>query len=514
MTGTASIHEASAEVERYVSVPADVAERRDLAMAEIAPRVDVRPFIAGDHAEPSTDVTLDVIDPGTERRIVEVPAAQRADVDKAVAAARLAFDDGPWPKMSPAERAACLVRLAELIERDLDELALLESLDTGKLFNGVRGWDINNAAQTYRYYAERATKTSGEVLPAVGSVGVETRREPIGVCAAIIPWNFPFACVAWKAAPALAAGCTIVIKAAERAPLSTQALGARVAEAGFPPGVVNIVTGVGEVAGEALVSDPRIDKISFTGSTETARAITRASAWRIPQITTELGGKGPNAVFPDADLDEAAAAAVDGAFGLAGQNCCAASRLLVHRDIYDEFLSKVVDLTRQRRLGDQFDDETEQGPQIDREHLTKIDSMVQEAIATGAKAETGAATDASGPLLYLPTILTNVDRKAPISRNEVFGPVVSVYPFNGLDDAIAIANDSDYGLSASVWTKSAEVANRFVESVRVGTTWVNCFGYFMPYVPWGGTKLSGNGRELGREGMEDYLITKAVYRAP
>ena len=497
-----------------MSVPTNAVERRNSTISNIVPTVDVRPFIEGKYVEPEAEATLEIIDPGTEQRIVTIPAAQETEVRRAVGAARAAFDDGPWPRMPPTERATYLIRLAELIERDLTELALLESLDTGKLFSGVHSWDISNAAQTYRYYAEMSANTFDETLPSVGAVQVTTRREPVGVCAAVIPWNFPFACISWKVAPALAAGCAVVIKAPERAPLSTQALAARVAEAGFPPGVVNIVTGLGNVAGNALVSDPRIDKISFTGSTQTARTITLASASRIPRITTELGGKGANVVFSDADLDKAAAAAVDGAFGLAGQNCCAASRLLIHQEIYDDFIGRFVELTRQRQLGDQFDDTTEQGPQIDRTHLEKIDAMVQKAITAGARVETGAMVDPSGPLLYQPTILTNVDQHAQISRDEVFGPVACVYPFRDLDEAIAIANDSDYGLSASIWTKNTAIADQFVDSVRVGTCWVNCFGCFMPHIPWGGTKLSGNGRELGRAGIEEYFVTKSVYRAP
>ncbi|MER5264300.1 aldehyde dehydrogenase family protein [Actinosynnema sp. NPDC002837] len=483
-------------------------------MDKVLPGIDLRPFIGGEHVEPRTGETLDVTDPGTGQRIAVLPAVVETDVREAVGAARTAFDEGPWPRMSPVERASHLHRLADLIERDLDELALVESLDTGKLFRGVRGWDIGNAAETFRYYAEWAVRTSGDVLPSVGAVRVTTQREPIGVCAAIIPWNFPFACVSWKAAPALAAGCTVVIKPPERAPLSVQALAALIAEAGFPPGVVNIVSGLGDTAGLALVSDPRIDKISFTGSTETARTITRASASSIPRITTELGGKGANIVFADADLDAALDGAVEASFGLAGQNCCAAGRILVQQDIYDEFLTRLVGRAERRVLGDQFDDGTEQGPQIDRAHLARIDGMVRESLASGARAETGGRAGDDGGLHYLPTLLTGVGRADRISREEVFGPVACVYPFRDAAEAVEIANDSEYGLSASLWTKDAGTADKLVDELRVGTVWLNCFGYFMPYIPWGGTKLSGNGRELGREGIDEYLVTKAVYRAP
>ncbi|MBF6469773.1 aldehyde dehydrogenase [Nocardia beijingensis] len=494
-------------------IPAGAAPRRTLAIDEVLPSVDLRPFVGGVHTDVEAVAMLDITDPGTGRAIARLPAAQHADVHRAVGAARQAFDEGPWPRMTPTERGACLIRLAGLIERDQAELALLESLDTGKLFAGVQSWDIGTAAQTYRYYAELASHAVDQALPTLDGVQVTLRREPVGVCAVIVAWNFPFACAAWKLAPALAAGCTVVVKAPERAPLSLHALAARIAEAGFPPGVVNIITGIGQVAGTALVSDPRIDMISFTGSTATARAITRASAWRIPPIVTELGGKGANAVFPDADLDRALAAAVDGAFGVAGQNCCAVSRLLVHRDIYDDFVSSLTDHAQRRRLGDQFDDATEQGPQIDETHLEAIDSMVQDALADGAHAETGAALGLPGPLHYQPTVLTNVSPQAKISHDEVFGPVVCIYPFHNLDEAITIANNSIYGLSASVWTTSTSIADRFTDSVRVGTVWVNCFGYFMPHIPWGGVKLSGNGRELGPAGISEYLVTKTVCRA-
>ncbi|WP_411080421.1 aldehyde dehydrogenase family protein [Streptomyces sp. cmx-18-6] len=497
-----------------MSCPPDASGRRDYLAAHVLPALDVRPFIGGAFVEPRTDATFAVGDPTTEQALVTMPAAGKADVEAAVEAARSAFDEGPWPRMSPSERGAVLNRLAGIIDRDLEDLALLESADAGKRFQGVRAWDIPHAATVYRYYAEWAGRIYGDTLPPAGPVRVSTQREPVGVCAAIIPWNFPFACISWKMAPALAAGCTVVIKAAERAPLSAQALASRFAEAGFPPGVVNVVTGAGDVAGAALASDARIDKITFTGSAETARSITRGSSWRMPRLTTELGGKGANVVFADADLDAALDATTDAVFDLSGQNCCAAGRTYVQREVYEEFVGRLVKQARSRRLGDPLDDSTQQGPLIDRDHLRTVSGMVTQALDDGARLLTGGSPAELGGLFYEPTLLGDVSAGDRISREEVFGPVGCVYPFTDLDEVVALANDSDYGLSASVWTSRPGTADSFAERVRVGTCWVNCFGYFLPYVPWGGVKLSGNGHDLGREGIEAFLSTKVVYRAP
>ena len=497
-----------------MSHPTEASERRSHVTSKLVPGLDLRPFIGGAFAEPKSAATLTVTDPMTERTLATLPAACEADVHDAVTAARTAFDEGLWPRMAPDDRSAVLHRLADLIERDLPDLALLEATDAGKRFAGVRGWDIPHAATMYRYYADWAGRLYGQTLPGAGAVRISTQREPIGVCAAVIPWNFPFACMSWKIAPALAAGCTVVVKAPERAPLSAQALAALFAEAGFPPGVVNVVTGTGEVTGRALTSDPRIDRITFTGSTETARAITRDSSWRMPRLTTELGGKGANVVFADADLEAAVSNAADAVFDLSGQNCCAAGRTYVQRDAYDEFVARLVTLARERRLGDPLDDSSQQGPLIDRDHLRSVHAKVTAAVEAGATCLTGGSPAELGGLFYAPTLLSEAPANLPISRDEVFGPVGCVYPFDSVEEAVALANDSDYGLSASVWTRDTATAETFAERVRVGTCWVNCFGYFLPHVPWGGVKLSGNGKDLGLEGIEEFLTTKVVYRAP
>ncbi|NUW37165.1 aldehyde dehydrogenase family protein [Nonomuraea sp. SMC257] len=484
---------------------------RERLRAEVLPNIDLRPFIDGAFVEPKSHRTLSVLEPATENTLAEMPCVDTDDVDAAVTAARHAFDSGPWPRMTPQERGVVLRRLAELIDRDAEKLALLESADTGKLLKGVRGWDVPHAATVYRYYADLAEGLVDRTLPSVGEVRVWTRREPIGVCAAILPWNFPFPCMSWKLAPALAAGCTVVVKSAERAPLSAQYLAGLVAEAGFPPGVVNILMGEGPVAGGALVADPRIDMVTFTGSVATGQQIARRAANGVARTTLELGGKSPNVIFADADLDSAVAGTIDGMFSVQGQNCCAASRTFVERPIFNEFLERLGAAALARRLGDPMDEATEQGPQIDRAHLERIDGYVQRALAAGAKAAVGGRPSKIGALWYEPTIITGAVPSMEISREEVFGPVGCVYPFDGFDEGVGAANDTEYGLSASVWTGDRKVADRFAAVVRAGTCWINCFGYFMEYAPWGGVKKSGLGRELGAEGLEEFLVTKTLY---
>jgi len=328
----------------------------------VIPRLEIQQFIDEEFIEPAGSETIHILDPMTKTPLVETVAASKPDVDKAVSAARNAFDTGPWPRLHVWERAAALLRLSDAIERNAEDLTLLEAIDTGKPIAGVRSWDIPHAAEVYRYYAGWADKITGEVLPSSGNVSIVTRREPVGICAAIIPWNFPFACVAWKIAPALAVGCTVVVKPSERAPLSAQFLAKLIQDAEFPPGVVNVVLGKGPIAGAALVTDPRIDKITFTGDIHTAQSIVRTSASHLPRLTLELGGKNPNVVLDDADLDAAVAGTVDAMFSVQGQNCCAGSRTFVHQPVFDEFMAKLVLAAEQRRLGDPLNDHTEQGP--------------------------------------------------------------------------------------------------------------------------------------------------------
>ena len=496
-----------------MTLPSDAEGRRRYVIDNIIPSLDLRPFIGGKFVDSVGNDTLHVIDPTTELPLAEMPSASAEDVKRAVGAAREAFDNGPWHRLHPRQRAAALLRLSDLIEHNLEELALLESTDVGKRISGVRAWDIPNAAEVYRYYSGWADKIVGEVLPDAGGLRLCTYREPVGVCAAIMPWNFPFPCMAWKLGPALAAGCTVVVKSAERAPLSAQYLARLISEAGIPPGVINIVAGEGKVAGAALVEDYRIDKITFTGDVETAKTIIRASAVHLPRLTMELGGKNPNIILADADLDAAVNGAVGAMFSVAGQDCGAGSRTLVHESVVDQFVQGVVDLTSKRRLGDPLSDETEQGPQIDRRHFDRIDSYVKQAVTDGARCVLGGGQAPNGGLFYAPTILADVRVDTKIAQEEVFGPVGAVFSFAELDDAIQLANATSYGLAAAVWTTTPSVAEHFVRELRVGTCWVNCYGAFDTNAPWGGMKQSGIGRELGRDGLDAFLETKTVFRA-
>ncbi|MEU7711045.1 aldehyde dehydrogenase family protein [Micromonospora chalcea] len=489
------------------------AARREHLRSEVVPGIDVRPYINGVHCDPHSDLLLDVMDPSTGNVIARIPAADTRDVSGAVQAARLAFDEGPWPRMHPRERAACLVRLAELIEANQAELALLESSDVGKRIGSTRGWDIPNAPEVYRYYAGWADKVDGHTLPDVWGARAQTYREPVGVVAAIMPWNFPFACLAWKLAPALAAGCTVVVKAAERAPLSTHAITRYFNEAGFPPGVVNVILGEGETAGRQLVRDPRVNKISFTGDLATARDIIPGTAENIARLSLELGGKSANVVMGDADLTAAATGAVAAMYSVSGQDCGAGSRLFVHSSVFDEFTSELKRLIDARVLGDALADTTEQGPQIDQAHVQRIAGYVSKAVSEGAEVLVGGdvASDV-GPLFFQPTLLTGVADDASVYREEVFGPVGVINRFDTLEEAIRRANDSHYGLAGAIWTKTTADSERFVREIQAGAVWVNCYGYFDPSAPWGGRKQSGYGRELGREGIDAFLETKAVYR--
>jgi aldehyde dehydrogenase (NAD+) len=490
-----------------MEIPADTATRRQAVYDQILPALDLRPFIGGKFVNPSSSKVIHVIDPMTQQPLADIPSADRVDVDAAVSAARKAFDSGIWSDMHPRGRARLLYRLADLVERDLIKLALLEAADAGKRFRGVLGWDIPNAAEVYRYYAGWADKITGRLLPSLPGVDMLTRLEPVGVCAAIIPWNFPFPCTAWKVGPALAAGCTVVVKSAERAPLSAQYLAKLVQEAGFPEGVVNIICGVGEETGRLLVADARVDKITFTGEAATAQDILTTSRSHMPRVTFELGDKTPNVIFEDADLEAASKAAVGAIFNVSGQNCCAGSRTLVHEKRLQQVIDRLAAASKARRLGDQFADDTEQGPQIDLQHVAHIDRFVKDAVSAGGQVVTGGSPWGDGQF-YAPTILANTTNDMAINQQEVFGPV----PFSDIDEAIHIANGRDYGLAAAVWTQNQRTADLFSRKVRTGTCWINCYEYFDTVAPWGGRKLSGMGRELGIEGIQQFLETKTIVR--
>jgi acyl-CoA reductase-like NAD-dependent aldehyde dehydrogenase len=493
-----------------MNMPTRPSMRRQLLEA-ILSDLNLRPFIGGEFRNPSSKDGVSVIDPMTQQPLAEIPSASAADVDAAVLAARTAYDSGGWSQLHPRERAEYLHCLVDLINAHHNVLALVEAADTGKRYRGVQEWDIPNAAEVYRYYAGWADKLTGRVLPSSSGVEMFTRREPIGVCAAIVPWNFPFACVAWKIAPALAAGCTVVVKTSPRAPLSAQYLASLVEEAGFPQGVVNILCG-DEETGRALVSDPRVDKITFTGAASTAQDILLTSLSHLPRVTLELGDKTPNVICEDADLERATTTAVSAIFNVSGQNCCGASRTLVHRGVLEQVVDRLATAAKARRLGDQFADDTEQGPQIDLAHVARIDQFVQEAVSAGGQCVVGGSPWGDKGQFYAPTIVTGTTNDMPINRQEVFGPVGTIIPFSDIDEAIHLANDRDFGLAAAIWTRNGKTSDYFARKVRAGTCWVNCYEYIDTVAPWGGRGLSGTGRELGYEGIEQFLETKTIIR--
>ncbi|MCX7408872.1 MAG: aldehyde dehydrogenase family protein [Planctomycetales bacterium] len=466
-------------------------------------------FIGGKWQESRGGKRFPTLNPVNETVIAEIAQGNEADVDAAVKAARAAFETGLWSKMDARDRGRLMNKLADLMEANLEELAALESLDNGKPIRDARAADLPLAIDCLRYYAGWADKLTGDVIPIRGNYFCYTRREPVGVVGQIIPWNFPILMAAWKWGPALASGCTIVMKPAEQTPLTCLRLAELAQEAGFPDGVINVVTGYGET-GAAMVRHPGIDKIAFTGHYETAQKIMVDAAKTLKRLTFELGGKSPNIVFADADLDAAVAGAEFGLFFNQGQCCCAGSRLFVEQSIHDEFVSKVVDRAKSRQLGDSLDPNTTQGPQVDADQFNKILSYIDKGKAEGAKCLTGGSRFGNKGFFIEPTIFTEVNDEMSIARDEIFGPVMSILPFKNTDDIIARANNTYYGLAAAVWTRDVQKAHRVAASVRAGTVWVNCYDVFDAAAPFGGFKMSGSGRELGEAALANYTELKTV----
>lgn len=467
-------------------------------------------FIGGQWVDAQSGKTFATINPATEEKIADVAEGDSADVDLAVKSARNAFEGGPWPKMDARDRGRLMYRLAELVEKNLAELAALESLDNGKPVSDSQAADLPLVVDCLRYYAGWADKIHGDTIPVRGNYFCYTKREPVGVAGQIIPWNFPLLMAAWKWGPALAAGCTIVMKPAEQTPLSCLRLAELSQEAGIPDGVINIVTGFGPTAGASIVKHPDVDKIAFTGEDRTAQIIMRDGAETLKRLTFELGGKSPNVIFADADLDAAIAGAEFGLFFNQGQCCCAGSRVFVEKSVHEEFVSKVVERAKSRKLGDPLDPSTTQGPQVDQAQFDKILGYIEKGKAAGAACVTGGNRFGEKGFFIEPTVFDNVSDDMEIATNEIFGPVMSVLPFESVDEVIERSNNTRFGLAAAVWTRDVAKAHRIADSVRAGTVWINCYDVFDAAAPFGGFKMSGHGRELGEAALENYTELKTV----
>jgi phenylacetaldehyde dehydrogenase len=473
-------------------------------------------LIGGEWVESKSQKRVPVMDPATGRQIASVADANAADVERAVAAARQALEKGPWRDTLPAQREALLWKLSDLIERNADELAELESLNNGKTKFMASIVDVPGTRDYFRYMAGWATKIEGSTFQTSihGPPGMKfhtyTLREPVGVVAQIIPWNFPLAMCSWKLGPALAAGCTCVLKPAEQTPLTALRLGELILEAGFPPGVVNILTGYGETTGAALVAHPDVDKVAFTGSTEVGKIINKAATDTLKRVTLELGGKSPVIVLPDADLNSVVGGAANAIFFNSGQVCTAGSRLFAHKKVFDQVVEGLSSAAQKIRLGPGLDPKTEMGPLVSKEQQDRVLGYIDSGRKDGAKVLSGGESPSSEGYFVKPTVFANVKPDMRIVREEIFGPVVVAQRFEDLDEIAALANDTPYGLAASIWSKDVSAVHRLVPKIKAGTVWVNCHNFVDPAMPFGGFKQSGFGREAGRAVFEYYTELKSV----
>jgi phenylacetaldehyde dehydrogenase len=480
-------------------------------------------FLAGKHqllidgkfVDAKSGKTFHDFEPASGQMIAKVAAADAADVDVAVTAARRAFEEGPWPKMLPSQRAKLINKLADLVEANAEELAQIESLDNGKPVTFARIIDVAGTIDMLRYMAGWTQRINGETItPSIpGDWHVYTLREPVGVVGQIVPWNFPLAMASWKIGPALAAGCTIILKPAEQTPLSALRLAQLIQEADFPPGVINILTGFGETAGAAIAAHPGVDKVAFTGSTEVGKLIVQAAAGNLKKVSLELGGKSPVVVFPDVDLQSAIPGAANAIFFNTGQVCTAGSRLYAHKKVFDELVEGVAAAAENIKVGPGLDPQTQIGPLVSSEQLDRVTGYIAAGRKDGAKVVTGGNRVGDSGYFVQPTILADTNPRMSVVREEIFGPVICAIPFddNDLDRIAREANATSYGLAASIWTRDLSTAHKMAKRIKAGTVWINTHNMVDPAVPFGGFKQSGWGREMSHNAIELYTETKSVF---
>ncbi len=479
----------------------------------LAPVKPAKHVINGETVDAASGRTYTTMNPATEEPICAVAEAGAEDVDRAVKAAREAFDNGPWPRMKPVERQRILWRIGELVEKYADEIARLETMDNGKPIFESRQIDVPMVVNCFHYFSGWATKLTGETVPVSPAFFTYTLREPLGVVGAIIPWNFPMIMVGWKCAPALAAGNCVVLKPAHDTPLSAVRIGEIALEAGLPPGVLNVLPGPGSKVGTAMVRHPGIDKITFTGSTEVGKGIMRECAETVKKVTLELGGKSPNIVFADADLDAALRGATTGIFYGKGEVCAAGSRLLVEKSIYDDFVARLAERSKKMQPGDPMDPKTRLGALVNESQMNKVLGYVEAGVKEGARLTAGGARQPINGKGYFvqATVLDAVNNQMRVAQEEIFGPVLTVIPFDGVDEGVRVANDIFYGLAAGVWTKDVKKAHAVSRRLQAGTVWVNTYNFYDPGMPFGGFKGSGFGRDLGAESLREYTQLKSVW---
>ncbi len=496
-----------------MSVAATIQPVQSVAGFVATPR---KMLINGKWVEAVSGKYFPTYDPATGEVLAQIAEGDREDINLAVKAARAAFDHGPWRKLTVSERGRLIWKLADLLEANLEEFAQLESLDNGKPVGVARVADVPLAVDLFRYMAGWATKIEGNTIPVSvpytpgARYLAYTLREPVGVVGQIIPWNFPLLMAAWKLGPALAAGCTIVLKPAEQTPLSALRLGELIMQAGFPEGVVNIVPGYGETSGAALAAHDGVDKVAFTGSTEVGKLIVQAAAGNLKKVSLELGGKSPNIVLKDADLDLAIPGAASAIFFNHGQCCCAGSRLYVEQSIFDKVVDGVAAEAKKIKVGPGLQKDTQMGPLVSDEQLRRVTGYLDAGIAEGATAVCGGARHGDKGYFVQPTVLVNTNEKMKVVQEEIFGPVVTAMPFSDPEEVLPRANDTIYGLAAAVWSRDIGKANSIAAELRAGTVWINCYNIFDAALPFGGYKQSGWGREMGHDVLENYSETKAV----